>query len=210
MRPEEIGRSYDELAASWQERHRQSKSGISQFERALQFVAHRGHALDVGCGSSARLIDLLVAKGFHYEGIDVSEKMIALAREQRPALVFHHADICTWTLPRQYDFIAAYDSIWHVPLTEHEPVLRKICAGLERGGVFLFTTGGVDEPTEKSDAAMGVPMYTMTLGIPRLLALLAELGCVCRHLEYDQYPEQHLVVIAQKTAGVRPVGTACR
>jgi hypothetical protein len=30
------------------------------------------------------------------------------------------------------------------------------------------------------------------------LQLLARFGCVCRHLEYDQYPEQHLRVIAQK------------
>lgn len=198
MRPDEIGRSYDALAASWQDRHLHSTSGVCSFERALQFVKHRGHALDIGCGSSARLIDLLVAKGFVVEGIDVSEKMIALARDQRPAISFNQADICTWPLPRAYDFIAGYDSIWHLPLAEHEAVLRKIGAGLNPGGVFIFTTGGVDEPSEIADAAMGVPMCTAALGIPRLLALLPELGCILRHLEYDQYPEKHLVIIVQK------------
>lgn len=198
MRPDEIGRSYDVLAESWQERMRDSKYGVAAFERALKFVAHPGHALDIGCGSSARLIDLFVARGLTYEAIDVSEKMIALAREQRPALSFQQADICTWTLPRKYDFIAAYDSIWHLPLAEQEPVMRKICAGLKPGGVFLFTTAGLDEPTEKSDSDMGVPTHYSVLGIPRTLEFLAELGCVCRHLGYDQYPEKHLVVIAQK------------
>jgi SAM-dependent methyltransferase len=198
MRPEEIGRSYDALAESWQERMRVSNYGVASFDRALQFVAQGGHALDIGCGSSSRLIDLLVAKNLKVEGIDVSEKMITRAREQRPAISFQHADICTWTLPRKYDFIAAYDSIWHLPLGEQEPVMRKICAGLKPGGVFLFTTGGVDEPAEKSDAAMGVPMYTATLGVSPTLELLSQLGCICRHLEYDQYPEMHLVVVAQK------------
>jgi SAM-dependent methyltransferase len=199
MRPEEIGHSYDALASSWQERMRDSTYGIAPFERAIQFVENRGHALDIGCGSSARLIDLLVAKGFQVEGIDVSEKMIALARQQRPAISFHHADICTWPFSRAYDFISGYDSIWHLHLAEQEAVVRKICGALAPGGVFLFTTGGVDEPGEKSDAAMGVPMYTSAPGIPKMLALLAQLGCVCRHLEYDQYPEKHLVVIAQKS-----------
>jgi len=199
VHPEDLGRSYDALAASWQERLWDSKYGVPQFERALQFVAHRGHALDVGCGSSARLIDLLVEKGFQVEGIDVSEKMIALARKQRPAIAFHHANICTWALPRAYDFIAAYDSIWHLPLAEQEPVMRKICDGLAPGGIFIFTTGGLDEPEERPDSNMGVPLHLSVLGIPRLLALLAELGCVCRHLEYDQYPEKHLYVIAQKS-----------
>jgi 2-polyprenyl-3-methyl-5-hydroxy-6-metoxy-1,4-benzoquinol methylase len=198
MRPEETGRSYDTLAESFQAQMRGSTYGVAAYESALQFVVHRGHALDIGCGSSARLIDLLVEKGFIVEGIDVSEKMIELARQQRPAISFQHADICTWTLPREYDFIAAWDSIWHLPLAEQDSVMRKICEGLTPGGVFLFTTAGLDEPTEKQDSNMGVPAHYSLLGIPRTLALLADLGCVCRHLEYDQYPEKHLVVIAQR------------
>ncbi len=58
--------------------------------------------------------------------------------------------------------------------------------------------GGMDEPGEVQDAHMGVPMYTATLGIPQTLKLLAEFGCVCRHLEYDQFPQLHAYVIAQK------------
>jgi RimJ/RimL family protein N-acetyltransferase len=45
---------------------------------------------------------------------------------------------------------------------------------------------------------MGPPMYHATLGIPKTLQVLAEAGCVCRHLEYDQHPELHVYVVAQK------------
>jgi RimJ/RimL family protein N-acetyltransferase len=41
-------------------------------------------------------------------------------------------------------------------------------------------------------------MYHATLGISKTLHVLAEAGCVCRHLEYDQYPEAHVYLIAQK------------
>ena len=78
-------------------------------------------------------------------------------------------------------------------------MLAKLMQGLTPGGVCIFTTGGLDAPSEKVDAAMGVQMYYGVLGIPRTLALIAEHGCVCRHLEYDQYPESHLYVIAQRT-----------
>jgi len=36
------------------------------------------------------------------------------------------------------------------------------------------------------------------LGIPALLKIIDRCGCVCRHLEYDQYPENHLYLIVQK------------
>jgi hypothetical protein len=84
-------------------------------------------------------------------------------------------------------------------LSSQETVLAKILQGLTSGGVCIFTTGGLDAPSEKVDSAMGVQMYYSLLGIPRTLALIAENGCVCRHLEYDQFPESHLYVIAQRT-----------
>jgi len=198
MTPTALARSYDEIAHVWQEPHIQT-NGIAQFERALSFTASRRHALDIGCGSSARFLDLLLQHGFSAEGLDVSERMIAMARQNRPDMTFHHADISTWDLPRSYyDFISAWDSTWHLPLAAQEPVLRKICAGLSPGGVFIFTTGGMDEPEEKSDSSMGPLVHYSVLGIPKTLELLIQCGCVCRHLEYDQHPEKHLFIIAQK------------
>jgi SAM-dependent methyltransferase len=199
MHPDEIGRSYDTLAQGWQERLSQSSYGIAQLERAIKFTKNRDFALDVGCGSSNRIINLLLQHGFQVQGLDVSEKMIALIRTQFPNLSFYHEDISTWVLPRQYDLIAAWDSIWHLPLTLQEPVIRKICDGLMPDGVVIFTTAGLDEPGGKTDTNMGPPVHTSYLGIPKTLELLAQCGCVCRHLEYDQYPpEMHLYIIAQK------------
>jgi len=92
----------------------------------------------------------------------------------------------------------AWESIWHVPLARQAALLQKLCAGLAPAGVLIFTLGGTDQPDEVRDAHMGPPMYTATLGIPGTLAALAQHGCVCRHLEYDQYPQPHVYVIAQK------------
>jgi SAM-dependent methyltransferase len=197
MQPGEIAESYDSIAHQWLEPHLVT-NGIRQHERALKFRPSGGLALDVGCGCNGRFIRLLTNYGYEVEGLDVSAKMIALAKARDPNVTFYHADVCAWTPARQYDFITAWDSIWHVPLDRNESVLRKLCGALSPGGVFIWTTGGLDAPEVKRDAAMGPPMYYSVLGIPKTLQTVAEAGCVWRHLEYDQFPEKHVFLIAQK------------
>ncbi len=42
--------------------------------------------------------------------------------------------------------------------------MQKICEGLNQNGVFIFTTGGVDVPGEKSDSCMGPSDVLQCLG----------------------------------------------
>jgi SAM-dependent methyltransferase len=198
MQPAELARSYDSIAHRWLEPHLES-NGLRQHEHALKFRSSGGLALDAGCGCNGRFLRLLANHGYQVEGLDISARMIALAREQNPNVTFHHADICEWQPTKPYDFIAAWDSIWHVPLEHSERVLSKLCGALSPGGVFIWTMGGLDHPEEKQDSAMGPSVYYSVLGIPRTLQVLSEAGCILRHLEYDQLPEKHVFLIAQKT-----------
>lgn len=200
MTPEQVAASYDQIADHWVE---VSTYGFAQVERAVVFVKHKGVALDVGCGTG-RLMGLLNQHGFRTDGIDVSPAMIALARDRNPNARLFLADICQWHLPRPYDLIVAWDSVWHVPLAQQEAILTKLCRGLSAGGVLIVTTGGTDGPDERRNSYMGPPMYHATLGIPKTLQVLSEAGCVCRHLEYDQHPEAHVYLIAQKLEGGTP------
>ena len=198
MQPADIAQSYDAIAERWLEPHLED-NGIRQHEQALKFSASPGgRALDVGCGCHGRFIRLLSRHDYTVEGLDVSARMIALAREREPQVTFHHVDVCDWQPVGLYDFITAWDSIWHLPLERNEEVITKLCHALAPGGLFIFTLGGLDAPAEKLDESMGVLMHYSTLGIPQTLQTLANAGCVCRHLEYDQYPEPHVFVIAQK------------
>lgn len=128
--------------------------------------------------------------------------MLALARTKHPGVVFHQADIVTWEFPKPYDFISAWDSVWHVPLAQQQAVLKKLCDALKPAGVLIYTSGGVDEAGEVTNPFQGQPLYHAVLGIPALLRIVGERGCVCRHLEYDQPhgddPGKHLYLIVQK------------
>ena len=76
--------------------------------------------------------------------------------------------------------------------------MTKIVNMLSPGGVFIFTFGGLEEPSSMTNKDMDVPMYYSTLGVSETLHVLREAGAICRHLEFDQYPEPHVYVIAQK------------
>jgi SAM-dependent methyltransferase len=197
MTPAEIARSYDSIADRWLEPNL-ATNGIRQHEHALKFRSGGGLALDVGCGCSPRFRHLLEQHGYAVEGLDLSPRMIELAKQDSPRAVFHQVDICKWTVPRRYDFITAWDSVWHVPLDQSELVLRKLCGALTTNGILIWTSGGLDHPEEKWDSAMGPPVYYSVLGIPATLRTIEQSGCVCRHLEYDQLPEKHVYWIAQK------------
>lgn len=204
MFQEQIAATYDKLASFWAGQKLDQANGLEAHRRALRFLDTHGQgdksrtALEVGCGSSGRLTELLLTDGFDVTGVDISEEMLKLARERYPKVTYHLADITQWELPQAYHLISAWDSIWHVPLGQQEGVVRKLCQGLIPGGVFIFTAGGLDTPSEREDIMMGQPIYHATLGFPRLMEIIASEACLCRHLEYDQYPEMHVYLIVQK------------
>lgn len=197
-----IASAYDAIAERWLDGRFRRDNGVRQHEVALAFLAPaaEGWALNAGCGCSTRLNPLLRAQGLRIEGVDISARMIGLAAQADPDVVLHHADICSWQPTRRYRFISAWDSIWHVDLEQQRPLMRKLMAALEPGGVFIFSAGGLDAADAHVDATMGPPVYYGTLGIPGLLDVVKEGGCVCRHLEFDQLPHKHLFMVVQREA----------
>jgi len=195
-----IASSYDEIADRWLDAQFDQANGIRQHAQALAFLdaAPDGWALNVGCGCNTRFNALLRERGLRIEGVDISKRMLALAREADPDVVLHHADVCAWQPERRYRFISAWDSIWHVKLEEQRPLMLKLMRALDAGGVFIFSAGGLDAADTHLDAAMGPEVSYSTLGIPGLLDVIREVGCICRHLEFDQLPYKHLCIVVQR------------
>ena len=196
MKPSETAAHYDKIAL-WCQQHTSATYGVSQLERAIKFTSKKGFALDVGCGSQCRFIDTLIKNGFHAEGLDISPNMIALAQSRHPSTTFYTADICDWEFPKKYDLISAWDSTFHLPIEMQEPVLKKLCEGLASHGVLIFTCGG-GMAGEITGSMQNEDFGYSTLGVEKFVRLVHQFGCFCRHLEYDQYPENHVFIIAQR------------
>ena len=200
MKPEKLGQTYDALAHWWREMHRESNYGMRQLSRALTFVSKCGDALDVGCGSSSRMVTVLENSGFRVTGIDVSTEMIRLAKEGSETANFIQADICGYQLSSTYDLIVAWDSLFHLPINEQAPVLAKLCHALNPTGVLMYSLG--DAIGEHQDTMEGQTMHYSSLGISENLRLLTAFGLECKHLELDQFPpHNHVFIIAVRMAG---------
>ncbi|BCR05006.1 hypothetical protein DESUT3_20750 [Desulfuromonas versatilis] len=196
MNPKLLGRKYDRIARWWHENHDNSSYGLAQVERALNFSVKRETALDVGCGAGGRVVRMLQNHGFNITGIDVSQEMIRLAREQHPSMTFLHQDICTWETDRHFDLIVAWDSIFHLPLEMQHPVVAKLCRLLSEGGVLIYSFG--DAEGEHEDCWQGDRFHYSSIGINGNLRVLMENGITCRHLELDQWPQKHAFLIGVK------------
>ncbi|WP_444929958.1 class I SAM-dependent DNA methyltransferase [Microbulbifer sp. SSSA002] len=198
MDTKQTGEAYDTITHLWEHKEFNRENGIIQHKRAFNFSKNRELALDVGCGCTGRFISLLQNEGFTPEGVDISENMIKIAKNKHPNIKFYHQDICKWKATKKYDFISAWDSIWHIPIEKQQKVLIKLVSLLNKDGILIFSFGGTDKEDCHTNSAMGPELYYATLGTNRLVELMIELGCICRHLEYDQPPELHAYLIVQK------------
>jgi 2-polyprenyl-3-methyl-5-hydroxy-6-metoxy-1,4-benzoquinol methylase len=198
MHPEQTATRYDRIARWWQIRHQNSSYGIAQLKRAIQFLRKKDLAIDIGCGSSGRFIKVLREYDFEVEGLDGSAEMIALAKQLHPDLVFYQEDVCKWNSTKHYDFVVAWDSTFHLRLTMQEPVMKKLCNALNPDGILMFTCGGGSGQSEVSGSFQGQNFEYSTLGVDAFLRIAIENHRTCIHLEYDQYPENHVCIVIKK------------
>ena len=126
MKPSELGTKYDKIAQWWHDQHEQSSYGVNQFERAVGYTSSGKKALDVGCGTGGRFVRILQNHGFAVTGLDVSKEMVKLAGSNHPEHKFMHQDICSWETEEKFDFIVAWDSIFHLPLIMQKPALSNM------------------------------------------------------------------------------------
>jgi SAM-dependent methyltransferase len=95
--------------------------------------------LDVCCGTGY-LAALLIGRGFHVAGLDVSREMLAYARANAPAAEFILSDAASFHLPCTCDAaVSTFDSLNHLlkPATL-EAAFRNIAAALRPGGLLAF------------------------------------------------------------------------
>ncbi|WP_109829732.1 class I SAM-dependent methyltransferase [Reichenbachiella versicolor] len=196
MNPNDTGLRYDKIASWWDDQHRESNYGMEAFERALKYYEGIKTALDVGCGAGGRFIKRLVSNDIQVHGIDVSKNMIDLAKSNHPIQQFEVQDISMYTIKRKYDLVYAWDSIFHLPLDQHRSVIKKMCNALHPRGIILYTFGNAEG--EHTDQWMNDTFYYSSIGINENLKVLLECNIKVLHLELDQYPEKHVVVIGQR------------
>ena len=119
--------------------------------------------LDVGCGSGW-LSEYFARLGYDVTGIDISDELIAMARERVERVPydvdqetplrcrFQTQDIETAPLVEKFDGVICYDSLHH--FEDERKVFRHLSAMLDRGGLLFILEGHKPEAGSATEAEL--------------------------------------------------------
>lgn len=127
---DQFSQHYDQIGA---------RDGDIELAFALAGNPVNARVLEIGCGNGrdARAIMHLAAD---YTGIDISEKMLSIARDRLLEGNFEHADATKYNYKGPYDVVFAFALIRHLDLEELTDVLRAVYQSLRPGGVFYISS----------------------------------------------------------------------
>ena len=130
---------YDDLAETYAAgRHLFDTTPI--LEAFARHLPRGARVLDVGSGTGAPVARHFVDRGDAVTGIDVSERMLALARRQVPEADFQAMDARTLEFPpASFDGITAVYVVFHLPRVEHAALFAGFERVLKPDGRLLLT-----------------------------------------------------------------------
>jgi ubiquinone/menaquinone biosynthesis C-methylase UbiE len=171
---ETVERSYDKMGETYHN-FRNNEKFISELERFSDQLPPAGHVLDAGCGVGKPTSEFLMKKGFKVTGVDISGKMVELARENVPEATFHQKNILTLDFEDgSFDGIICVYTLWHLPRADHPKVIQNFHRILKEDGILVINTGIYEG--ESMSQFFGEPMLWSTYDPSKTLSVVEELG----------------------------------
>lgn len=98
--------------------------------------------LDFACGSG-RVLALIAPRAANAAGVDVSEQMLAVARQRVPAATLEQRDITReWHAAEQFDVVSAFRFFLNAEPDLRRDALRALHARLNEDGVLIVNLHG--------------------------------------------------------------------
>lgn len=97
--------------------------------------------LDLGCGSGKPILEYLISQNVKVLGVDASEQMLDLAKQNFPDTRFTLKDMRKLDLDEKFDAIIAWHSFFHLPVADQPGMFSVFRRHLKPNGILLFTSG---------------------------------------------------------------------
>lgn len=136
---------YDHIADQWHANGKEESyvnRVLAYVDLVLEGLDSGTKVLDLGCGTGVPISRYVVRKGFRVVGVDESQKMLDIAKEEVPEAEFIRGNMVDVQLPDGFAGAIAWDSIFHVERKYHSTIFKKLAKSLESGGRLLLSVGG--------------------------------------------------------------------
>jgi ubiquinone/menaquinone biosynthesis C-methylase UbiE len=135
MAKEEVRKHFETLAGEydgWKRKASFYYALLADIYR--EFVPEGASVLEVGCGTGTLLASLKPGRGV---GIDISDRMVAIAREKFPALTFLAGDAERLPIEGTFEFVIVPDVVEH--LSDVPAMFRSVRRCCAPGGRVVVT-----------------------------------------------------------------------
>lgn len=142
MDKQEIKKFFDEQASHWDADMIKNDEIINIILDNAGLVRENGEEksiLDVACGTGV-MIDYYKERGFiDITGIDISDKMIEIAKDKFPDVDFICGDVEKTSFDRRFDYIIVYNAFPHFP--SGVDLIENLTGLLKDGGILTIAHG---------------------------------------------------------------------
>lgn len=170
MGPDDILAAYAVEAALWARQREQFVWERLALEACVANRAAPLRVLDLGCGSGQPIAQWFVTRGNHVTGVDGVAEMLEECAARVPEMVRVSADMRGLDLGQRFDIILAFDSFFHLSMTDQRAMFPVFAAHAAPDARLLFTSGPAE--SEAVGRVGNSPVYAASLSPSEYRALL--------------------------------------
>ena len=157
----DVAKYFDDRAEMWTQMEEHTKSPVQPAVARMAGIGEGSRVLDLGCGLGVMMPVYRQLGATHVLGVDVSEKMIELARDRwldEPWVEFLNADAAQLCIDEQFDAVVIYNAYPH--FMNRQALISTCHRLLADNGRFVVAHGsGKDDINSHHDAvARGVSL----------------------------------------------------
>lgn len=141
----DLKETYNRIAEDWHKDHLHDDWWIQDIDTFIKNLPPGAHVLDVGCGSGVKA-KYLIDHGLKVTGIDISEKLLEIARREIPEGEFAILSMAELdTMQETFDGVFAQASLLHIPRKDAGEIVKKMVRRLKPDGLLYIAVKEVRE-----------------------------------------------------------------
>lgn len=169
-----VEKGYDKIARNYYT-HRDLNKFNSELDKFISLLPKNAHVLDLGCGAGIPTAKYLVHRNIDVTGVDISEVMLSIAKDNVPSATFIKMDMNDLKFNENtFDGIVSVYVLFHVPKKNHSSIFNRFFNILKPGGILMINSG-ISE-SEGISNFFGAPMFWSNYDTKATLKLVKKAG----------------------------------